>query len=233
MEPTSTNEPGAGAGAPAPAGTPSGAPAPTPAPSNPSGTPAPGAGTPDPRDAQIADLRGQLSKANDALLARPRGSQPSGQPGQDDPFSTPQGQLAIALEVAENRLRGRLEQVYSLYPELTTEDIGRIRANPWAFASRDTMLNGDWERAALEVESELLKRADAIAAAKGGNPAPGQPGNGNPAPTPAQVNGNPAPAPGNEPGGEGLPSKEDLWTMPMDQLETLRNKELSKLQPKS
>ena len=200
------------------------------------GSPAGQGGTQiDPRDEQINTMRTQIKTLNQAVVDARRGAGgKGGNPNGQDPnaFETPEGQYAIALEVSENRLRGGLEPILGLYPEVPADEIARIRTNPWAFASRDSFLNGDQTSALLEIEQALLARAEAIAAEKSaGNPAP----NGGQTATPANVNGNPAPeaAPSQDvvPGSE---EDEDPWTMPMEKLELRKNQAVAKQsQPQS
>lgn len=200
--------------------------------SQPSGTPGgQGGAQPDPRDETIKTLEQNVKALNKAIIESRRSGQQPGQPGNgqqgQDAFGTPEGQYAISIQLAENQLRGDLEPVYALYPEVPPEEIQRVRMNPWAFASRNSFLTGDVETAKLEIEQTLLDRADAIAKAKAGE----TPANDQPAA--ATINGNPAPEAPESNAPAGSAEDTDPWTMPMDKLEGLKNKEVAKKsQPK-
>ena len=172
----------------------------------------------------------QIRSLNKAVVeSRRGGSRPQAGQGQgdgNDAFGTPEGQYAIAIELAENKLRGGLENVIPLYPEVPASEVARIRANPWAFVSRQTFLTGDWETGMLEVEQALLERADALSAA---NQPTGSPqGNA----SPVTVNSNPAPEPKAVDADAGSQEDENPWTMPMDKLEKAKNKAVAKLSAK-
>lgn len=185
---------------------------------------------PDPRDAELETLRANNRALNQRLIDARRGGQQPQNPQPDGSlFETPEGQYAISLELATGNLSRQLEtRLFSLYPELPPEEIQRVRANPWAFASLESFKTGDVESALLEIDSALMERVNQI------KPGEGQ-GGGQPAqdnPNPATVNTNPAleQDQGGEPG-----SAEDAnpWTMPMDKLEKEKNKKLAQLQTKS
>lgn len=161
----------------------------------------------------------QIRSLNQAVIDSRRSgnrNQPGNTPEGNDPNMD---QYAMALEVAENRLRSGLEPILKLYPEIPASEIARVRSNPWAFAGRESMLSGDFSTALLEIEQALLDRATEL----GGQPANGQtPANGQPAP--ANLNNNPAPAAPETDPAQG----QDLWSMPMEELEKLKNKEVAK-----
>lgn len=176
----------------------------------------------DPRDEEIKTLRANVKALNQAVIdGRRSGRQPGNAGDGGTSFDTPEGKYAAALEIAESRLRGSIEKIIPLYPEVPAEEIARVRQNPWAFVSRDTMLSGDYEAAKYEIEQALLDRAEAIAAAKGASVTP--------APAPANLNNNPAPDSAGEPANPGTEDDQDPWTMPMDKLEKVAMKEKAKL----
>jgi len=134
-----------------------------------------------------------------------------------------------AFELSEAKLRNELEtKIFPLYtgsdanykddPQLPAEEVARIRQNPWAFASRQSLMHalktGDLQPALLDVEEAIAERVDALA----NNPNPQPKG------VVKTVNPNPvAPvAPANQP-------KEDLWSMPMEQLEQLNAAAVQKI----
>src|SRR3990167_4318863 len=170
---------------------------------------------PDPREAELEKFRNENKTLNQKLveanrLARQRSSQ---QPNGDEssPFETPEGQYAIALELATGKLSRGVEDRISLYPQLPAEEVARIRKNPWAFASFDSYKNGDWETALDEIEQSVANRVEELGAKKGEDQNPTQPQ------TPASLDNNPA----NEPDVDAEPgSDEDAnpWTMPMSKL---------------
>lgn len=178
----------------------------------------------DPRDEKITTLTNDVKALNKALVEAKRGGKTNGQGNPQDgqnPFETPEGQYGIAIQLATGNLRGKMEDVFSLYPELPADEIARIRKNPWAFASHESFVNGDWEAAALEIEQAMLDRAEEINAQKTNN------ANN---PNPANVNANPAQDEGEEPTVvPGSPEDENEWTMPMDKLEAKKNKAVAKV----
>src|SRR5687767_992885 len=187
--------------------------------SQPSGSDGQGGTAPDARDQRIKDLETNLKSLNQALVDSRRGSL-KGQTKSQDPgnlpdANSPEGQYAIALQVAENSLRSRLEEVLPLYPELKDhpEIVQRIRTNPWAFAKREAFLTGNWELGALDVEQAIADEVDRLSS----QTAPSQNGK----PTPAMVNNNPVQT--QQPQGQGAQNgsgeDENPWTMPMDKLE--------------
>lgn len=178
----------------------------------------------DPRDEELKTLRNNVKSLNQAVIDARRGNRGK-QPGNGldaaASFDTPEGKYAVALEIAESRLRGSIESIFPLYPEIPPEEIARVRQNPWAFASRESMLSGDYETAKDEIEQALLTRAEAIAVGKV-VPKPA-------APAPANLNNNPSPEPAGEPSAPGTEEDQDPWTMPMDKLEKVAMKEKAKL----
>ncbi len=205
-------------------GTPGGDTTPSSTPQNQNGT------SPDKRDEEIKILRENISGLNKALIdARRSGRQkaPLGNEGAGDenPFNTEAGQYAAALELSDARLRGNMEERISLYPELPADEVQRIRLNPWAFASRQSFLAGDWETALDEIEEKIANRVDQLSA---GNPNT-QPQGQQPGDTPATVNANPAPEGEAEEAAPGTNEDQNLWTMPMDKLERLKNKAVAKM----
>lgn len=197
---------------------------------NPGGNPSSNNGTPDgqggqptdERETELARLRENNRALNKALIEARRGGrngqQQNGQQGDPD-TSSPEYQYATAIRLATADLRGKLEDVYDLYPEVPQQVIAQIRKNPWAYASQQSYFAGDWETAALEIEGYILDQAESSA---------GQGADPNPKPTPAQINGNPAPTPANPDADPGSDEDENDWTMPIDKLE----KKARKLQAK-
>jgi len=135
-----------------------------------------------------------------------------------------------AFELSEAKLRNELEtKILPLYtgsdpaykddPQLPAEEVARISQNPGAFASRQSLMHalktGDLQPALLDVEEAIAERVDAIA----NNPNPQPKG------VVKTVNPNPvAPAtPANQPQGQ------DLWSMPMEQLEQLNAAAVQKI----
>lgn len=179
-----------------------------------SGTPDNQNGTPATQgDEEKTRMRDEIRRLNQAVVDAKRGSRnnPQGNGQQGNPFDTPEGQYGIAIQVATSNLRNKLEDLIPLYPELPADSISRIRKNPWAFAKHDTFVNGDWESAALEIETAMVEEADKIAASKPVTPVQ----------NPATVNANPA-AEGSEddtPAVPGSPEDQNDWTMPLDKLE--------------
>jgi len=235
MEPNANNDQNAGAASPGnPNPSDQGGQGANPAPS--SGEPAgqngnqPNSGV----DSEKEQLRKDNIALNRALVeARRNGRQNNpgagnNNNGQDNPFDTESGRYGVALELADARLRGGLEERINLYPELPPDVVQRIRLNPWAFASRQSFLSGDFESALDEVEMQLLEKANELS---GQNPnAQGNPANpqGDGQGTPANVNNNPAPEP---PAADAaVPgSEEDTnpWTMPLGKLEVIAKKEMA------
>lgn len=191
-------------------------------------------------DAELAKYKAEVQRLNRVIAQNRRSSNQSRQqPGQGgeqgDPFSTPEGQYGIALNLATNQLRGEVERVFSFYPEIPAEEISRIRMNPWAFASQQAYISGDWEQALEDIEYALLDRAEALKSAPNGGQNNGAQNNGTgnsngqAKTTPAQVNTNP----NNAPDTDALPGSaedENPWTMPMDKLEKKAMTELRRKQ---
>lgn len=165
-------------------------------------------------DAQINNLKQQIKSLNKALIEarRGKGNQPQG----DDQFdpNNPQAQYGVALQIATGNLREGIENIFSLYPEVDASVIGQIRKNPWAFASQQSYINGDFESAQLEIEEYLLELAEAKA-------------ENNPTPSPATIN--PNTNQGNQNQVSNDPEAQDPMTMPMADLERMVAKGRTKL----
>lgn len=167
-------------------------------------------------------LKGQVSAVQrkyQSTIRNGMNRQPVGGEGQD---SDPNMQtFELATEIAEAKLRNELEtNIFPLYdgtnPEfegqgsLPAQELMRIRQNPWAFASRQSLFHalktGDLEPAKLDIEQAIADRVEASSAPT------------KPTKIPKSVNPNPAPqaAPKNQ-----TPNGQDPWTMPLDQLEQL------------
>ena len=178
-----------------------------------------------------AEYKRQIKALNKAVIDSRRASRqkvsPTGDNSEGSPFDSEAGQYAASLELSDARLRGNLEERIGLYPELPPEEVQRIRLNPWAFASRNSFLTGDWETALDEVEQAMLDRAEALEAAKSSNQPQGQQPSG--ASAPAQVNANPAPEGAAVQAVPGTVEDEDPWTMPLDKLEQRKNQAVAKL----
>lgn len=102
--------------------------------------------------------------------------------------------------------------------------------NPWAFASRQSFLTGDWETALDEIEEKIANRVEEMAA---GNPTQSQGQTQPSAPVaPATVNANPAPEGEADDAEPGTEQDENLWTMPMWKLEKLKDKAVAKMSQK-
>ena len=194
----------------------------------------------DPRDATIAQQKRDIQALNKAIIEARRGSQRQ-QPqnnqnanGQQpyNAFEDPAGQYAISLQLATGELSRNLENIYSLYPEVPASEISRIRKNPWAFASFESYRAGDWQTAQLEVEQALLERAQELASEDKGQGAGGQNTPNQPKVNPASINTNSA-AEAQAEAVPGTVEDENPWTMPMDKLEKVAQKERAKLQTKS
>jgi len=193
------------------------------------GTPSGQSGNqPDKWDEREAEYKRQIKALNKALIEARRASRQRGSPTDDgfgfSPFDTEAGQYAAALELSDARLRGNLEERISLYPELPPEEVQRIRRNPWAFASRNSFLTGDWETALDEIEQAMLERVEELEAAKGYSQPQGQ----QPVAS-AQVNVNPAPEGTAEQAIPGTPEDENPWTMPLEKLEQRKNQAVAKM----
>ena len=183
----------------------------------------------DQRDEEIKILKQNIQGLNKALIDSRRSSRQTKLPGDNlpdgNPFDSEAGQYAASLELSDARLRGNMEERIALYPELSGAELQRIRLNPWAFASRQSFLTGDWETALDEIEEKIANRVEELA----GNPTPtkgqSQPG----APAPATVNANPTPEVLPEDVEPGSNEDQDLWTMPLNKLERLKNKAVAKM----
>ena len=88
------------------------------------------------------------------------GQQPGNDQGID--LSTPEGQYMVALEIGTSRLRGELESIFPLYPEIPAEEVARVRSNPWAFV-KPMYARADWNTAKWQVEEALANRAEQLA----------------------------------------------------------------------
>lgn len=155
---------------------------------------------------ELARYRAEVRRLNKALAEKNRsssyGRQTAGGEG-ENPFETPQGQYGIALQLATGKLSSKLESVYDLYPEVDAKDIARIRKNPWAYASQEAYINGDFETAATDIEEYLLELAESSKPAAPKLPV-----------QPASVNNNPP--------SEGNPDDEEPvsdWDLPMEELD--------------
>lgn len=157
----------------------------------------------DPRDAKINDMSKQLRALNKQLIEARRGKGTPQQDNQYDP-NDPSAQYGVALQISTGKLREGIENIFSYYPEVDGKVITQIRKNPWAFASQESYINGDFESAQLEIEEYLLELAEA-----------GEQNNPNPSPAAINPNANQ----GNQNQGSSDPEAEDPMTMPMDQLE--------------
>lgn len=190
-------------------------------------------------DAELARMRAENRRLNKALVESRRGSQqrppsrsPSGQGNQGEPganaFGTPEEQYAASIQIATNELRGGLEDVFDLYPEIPQTELSRIRRNPWAFATLRSYQTGDFETAKTEIEQYLYDRVEEL----GKGSVPGQNGQGGQRVPPARVPLNPpaAPAPMADPGSD---EDQDPWTMPLNKLEKNVVKEKQKMKSKS
>jgi hypothetical protein len=179
---------------------------------------------PDPRDAQIAEMKRQNRALNQRLIDARRGSKQQPNGGQQDPsaFETPEGQYGISIQLATANLSRKLESIYDLYPEIPASEVKRIRLNPWAFASLESMQSGDVETALTEIEQALLDRAEEV---KGTQTVTADANNTQQTQQPATVNKNNTQEPvvDAEPG-----SDEDTnpWTMPLSSLEKAARKQL-------
>ena len=185
---------------------------------------------PDPRDVEIDKLKGEVKTLNRSVVnARREGRATKGEQTNYDAetLGTPEGQYAVSLEVADARLRGSLEDRLKLYPEIPVDEIARIRANPWAFAGRKAWMEGDYEAGLDEIELMMADRIEELEKAKN-TPDPQD----NPAGDPANVTGNPAPEHIGDDAPEGSEEDANLWTMPMDKLEKLKNKKVKELSSK-
>lgn len=188
----------------------------------------------DPRDAELAKLRGEVRVLNKSLVDSRRNSNQSNRnypnAGGQNPndgdngglMDTPEGQYSVALQIASAQLFQKMEDVYSLYPEIPAAELNLIRRNPWAYASMQSYQRGDVEAAALEIEQHVYNRVNELAQAN----QPSQTGNGTQVQQPAQVNNNPA-AGAEEPAVPGTSEDDNPWTMPMDKLERVKNKQLA------
>lgn len=200
-------------------------------PASPAGTPE-GEGGQQPNK-EADELRKENRRLNRALASR--GSSfnrqkptPDGADG-ESPFDTPQGQYAVSLKLATASLSNKLESLYSLYPEVPVEEINKVRRNPWAYVSnQDLFFNGDWEGAATDIEYYLLDMAEANKG--GGNLSPN--GGGKLKVNPVVVNSNPSTELPNPNATSGTGEDPNPWTMPMDKLEAVKNKEIQRMKSK-
>lgn len=183
---------------------------------------------------ELSQYKAEVRRLNRALAAKgSSANRPSPTPGAgadgENPFETPQGQYAITIKLATANLAGKLESVYSLYPEIPAEEVARIRRNPWAYVSNsDLYFKGDWEGAAEDIEYYLLDRAEAL---KAGQPAPSREGGALPV-RPVAVNANPSPEPTNPNATPGSGEDQNPWTMPLNKLEQAKNKEIQRIKTK-
>lgn len=175
---------------------------------------------------ELEKYKAEVRRLNRAIVEAKRGNR-DGQGAEytEEVLNTPEGQYAASLEIADGRLRGGLEDRLSLYPEISDEDKARIRTNPWAFASRRSWMAGDWQQALDEIELTLADKVDDLASQDiNQNP------QGSPQGQAVNVQGNPAPEPINPEGAvPGSEEDQDPWTMPMDKLERLADKQFQRL----
>lgn len=186
----------------------------------------------DPRDEKIETLSNNVKALNKALIdAKRKGRQGNQLPGnnQENPFDSEAGVYAASLELSDARLRGNLEERIALYPELPADELQRIRLNPWAFASRQSFLSGDFETALDEIEEKIADRVEKLTTNSSEQSGGQQPAG---ATAPATVNANPTPEVTPEEAEPGSVEDEDLWTMPMAKLEKLKNKAVQKMSQK-
>ena len=192
----------------------------------------PNGAQPDSRDEKIKQLE-QNNKALNKLLIDARRNSSQRQPqnpngnGDSNPYETPEGQYAAAIQIATGQLRADLEPIMGLYPELPPAEAARIRMNPWAFAYQQSYFSGDYKSALLEIEQSIADRVEELASEKGnGGAGNGQPNQVN-RQQPAQINNNPA-GENSKPAAPGSSEDNNPWTMPMDKLEQTANSEVAK-----
>lgn len=228
MENNENDLPAGNAGAASPSAPGSGTPG---GDTTPSSTPGDQNGNAPNQDAdKIKILEQNIKGLNKALIDARRSSRQKTSPldnpaGGENPFDSEAGQYAAALELSDARLRGNMEERIALYPELSPEELQRIRLNPWAFASRQSFLTGDWETALDEIEEKIANRVEELA----GNPTPTKGQSPAGAPAPADVNANPTPEVLPEDVEPGSNEDQDLWTMPLNKLERLKDKAVAKM----
>jgi hypothetical protein len=158
---------------------------------------------PDPRDAQIKALNRALVEARRASNQNPQSQQDPNGDNQNDPAY----HYGVGLKVATGELRGKLENILDLYPELPANIQAQIRKNPWGYANEDSMLALNVGNGLLDVETWI---ANYVAALEGQDN-----GQGAQQTTPARVNQN-QPA---DPAGEAQPDPMEDWALPMEDLE--------------
>ena len=182
---------------------------------------------------ELTQAKAEIRRLNRALASRGSSTNrqspsPAGDGG-ENPFETPQGQYAITIKLAKSNLYGKMETLYSLYPEIPTDEIARIRRNPWAYVSNnDLYFKGDWEGAAEDIEYYLLDRAEAL---KAGQPAPSREDGKLPV-NPVVVNTNPSAEPQNPQAAPGTGDDANPWTMPMDKLKQEKDKAVQRIKSK-
>lgn len=175
----------------------------------------------------MESVRGNMNKPNMTPPNPGNGANPNSDPNMDVMFT--------AMDLATAKILPELEtSVFPLYdgsmkefegqPALPAQEFSRIRKNPWAFVSREALSHalttGDLAPAKLEIEQAIADRVDSLSS---NTPTPKTvptPVNPNPAPA---APGNPAPTPQGQ-------SKNDLWNMPMDQLEQLNSQAVNLIQ---
>lgn len=144
--------------------------------------------------------------------------------GQANDFEEqPEGNdFVAAKERASFHLMKDLGGILDLYPELPARDKQRILNNPWAFTSDETYGSLNKANALLEIEEYVAALVDEIGAE--------EPEVEKPQPRVSkQVKPNPAP----EVEGEDIESEEEnLYTMPMDELEKRANQARKRLMSK-
>lgn len=135
---------------------------------------------------------------------------------QQSPYLNPEnGNYSDSLKLATADLREGLEKLFTLYPELSPDTVSRIRSNPLGFVSQDFFGKLNVQNALIDIETLMAREVGIVG---GSQQAPAQPK------VPAQVKPSAAPV-GEDPQAQG-PTAEDLWTMPMGDLEQEAYKQL-------
>ena len=174
---------------------------------------------------ELSKYKAEVRRLNQQVAKLGRSTAQKGSQNQDGQqtygFDTPEGQYGASLQIADSNLRAGMEEFLHLYPEVDSGEVNRIRKNPWAYASREAWLSGDWEQAKQDIEYYLLDLAESGQGA--GNP---QNPPTNPQ-TPASINSNPAPTPPPTDVAPGTEDDENPWTMPLDKLEKKAKREVA------
>ena len=147
-----------------------------------------------------------------------------GQANDSNPEQPAENDFIAAKERASFRLMKDLGGILDLYPELSARDRQRILNNPWAYTSDETYVSLNLSNALLEIEEYVASVVDEMDASenevKEETPAPR---------VPKQVKPNPAPEALED---EESSEEENLYTMPMDQLEKRANQARKRLMSK-